>query len=66
MVVVGGRGKVFGPVVVAIFFAWVFEVALTNFSLYNDLITGVIMFAAVLLVPRGVFGFRWVPSFLSF
>ncbi len=66
MVVVGGRGKVFGPVVVAILFAWVFEVALTNFSLYNDLITGVIMFAAVLLIPRGVFGFRWVPSFLSF
>ncbi len=66
LVVVGGRGKVFGPVVMAILFAWVFEVALTNFSLYNDLITGVIMFVAVLLIPRGVFGFRGIPAFLSF
>jgi branched-chain amino acid transport system permease protein len=66
MVVVGGRGRVLGPAVTAAAFAWVFEVALTNFSLYNDLITGVIMFAAVLLIPRGLFGFRGVPSWLSF
>ncbi len=66
MVVIGGRGKVLGPLVAAILFAWVFEVALTSFNLYNYLITGVVIFVAVLLVPRGFFGFRGVPKFLDF
>lgn len=66
MVVVGGRGKVLGPIVAAVVFAWVFEVALTSFNVYNYLITGVVIFAAVLLLPRGMFGFRGVPKFLRF
>ncbi len=66
MVVVGGRGKVLGPVVAAVVFAWLFEVALTSFNVYNYLITGVVIFAAVLLVPRGIFGFRGIPKILQF
>jgi len=66
MVVVGGRGKVLGPMVAAVFFAWVFEVALTSFNVYNYLITGVVIFVAVLLLPRGIFGFRGMPKVLQF
>ena len=66
MVVVGGRGKVLGPIVAAVVFAWVFEVALTSFNVYNYLITGVVIFVAVLLLPRGIFGFRGMPKALQF
>ncbi|MGI0071291.1 MAG: branched-chain amino acid ABC transporter permease [Thermoplasmata archaeon] len=66
MVVVGGRGKVLGPIVAAVLFAWVFEVALTSFNVYNYLITGVVIIVAVLLVPRGIFGFRGMPKVLQF
>ena len=66
MVVVGGRGKVLGPIVAAVLFAWVFEVALTSFNVYNYLITGVVIFVAVLLIPRGIFGFRGMPKILEF
>ena len=66
MVVVGGRGKVLGPIVAAVAFAWVFEVALTSFNVYNYLITGIVIFVAVLLVPRGIFGFRGIPKVLQF
>ncbi len=66
MVVVGGRGKVLGPLVAAVLFAWVFEVALTSFNVYNYLLTGVVIFVAVLLIPRGIFGFRGMPKLLQF
>ncbi|MGD0588272.1 MAG: branched-chain amino acid ABC transporter permease [Thermoplasmata archaeon] len=66
MVIVGGRAKVFGPVVAAVIFAWVFEVALTSFNVYNYLITGVVIFVAVLFLSRGIFGFRGTPKVLQF
>jgi branched-chain amino acid transport system permease protein len=66
MVVIGGRGKVFGPLVGAILVAYVFEVALTISSIYQELITGVFVFIAVLLLPRGIFGFKWMPSWIRF
>ena len=62
MVIIGGRGTVLGPIIGAIIIGLISQIAVTQFSAYQYLITGVLLFVLVLALPRGILGLKAIPS----
>lgn len=62
MVIVGGRGKVLGPIIGATIMGLIFEIAIVSFSAWQYIITGVLICVLTLVFPRGILGLRWIPA----
>jgi branched-chain amino acid transport system permease protein len=56
MAIFGGMGRLYGPVIGAIIFAYLQEVLITRFSDLYMLIFGVVLVIAILYLPNGLVG----------
>ena len=56
MAIFGGMGKLYGPVIGAVIFAYLQEILITRFSELYMLIFGVVLVVAILYLPNGLVG----------
>lgn len=59
MVMLGGMGTIFGPLVGALFYVVLREFVWANFISWHSGILGVIVVVAILALPNGVLGSKW-------
>jgi branched-chain amino acid transport system permease protein len=56
MAIFGGMGTLYGPILGAVFFAYLEETLITRFPYYYMLLFGIILVVAVLYLPNGLVG----------
>jgi len=57
MAIFGGMGRLYGPIIGAVIFAYLEEVLITQFPFYYMLLFGLILVIAILFLPDGIIGF---------
>jgi len=56
MAIFGGMGRLYGPIIGAVIFAYLEEVLITQFPFYYMLLFGLILVIAILFLPDGITG----------
>jgi len=61
MIIIGGLGSVFGSMLGAYIYYWLYDTLLTTFPGINLIILGVVVAIIILFVPEGIIG--WLRKY---